>query len=269
MPAINYSDPEETAWIKNATKLWGIPLHPLGEMNMIDYYVMEEHSGEHYNSLNGARLQILSGMVIAYVTIRNIVICAKMVKARPRALAPWCCLITFSIGGMTLVTFLLVELGYYFTCRHLIWLICFGISTANFVNSMVLLQKVYLILSRRKCVLYISILPMLSQFSYVFIMVFTSFVKIEPAVGCSIHYPYYTIWIWFSISLPLNLMFSVIFSYVVVRQYRQYGSSAWKHLARDGIQAMCSAALCNVICCTLVTTQIVGSLSDLLLVADW
>ncbi|KAI8050233.1 hypothetical protein BDF22DRAFT_778046 [Syncephalis plumigaleata] len=269
MPAINYANPKETEWTKNATQLWGIALHPLGETNMLDYYVAEGHSGEHYSGLNGARFQILAGIIMAFLTVRNIIICVQMVRARPRILAPWCCLIPCSIGGITVVVFILVELGLYFTCRHLIWLICFGISTANFFNSAVLLQKVYLILYRNRLVLYISVLPMLMQLSYVFVMVFTCFVTIEPDVGCSLHYPYYTIWIWFAISLPLNLMFSIIFSYVAIKQYRQYGSSAWKRLARDGIQAMCLAAVCNVICCTLVATQIAGNLSDLLLATDW
>ncbi|RKP23088.1 hypothetical protein SYNPS1DRAFT_31212 [Syncephalis pseudoplumigaleata] len=269
MPAIDYSNPAETTWMTNATHLWGIPLHPLGEVNMLDFYMAKENSEQTYRELSGARFQLASGMLMSYLTIRNIIICTQMVVARPRILASWCCLIPCFIGGITTVVFVLMELGYYFACRHLVWLIFFGISTANFFNSTVLLQKVYLILNRETRVLYASTLPMLLQLSYVAIMISSSFITFKPDVGCSIHYPYYTIWIWLAISLPLNIMFSVAFCYVAIKQYRQYGSDAWKRLARDGIQAMCSAALCNVICCILVATQAIGSKSDMVLATDW
>ncbi|KAI9597515.1 hypothetical protein BDF19DRAFT_420908 [Syncephalis fuscata] len=44
MPDIDYNNPENTEWIKNVTRLWGISLNPLGEKNVLDFFV--EASGD-------------------------------------------------------------------------------------------------------------------------------------------------------------------------------------------------------------------------------
>jgi hypothetical protein len=41
MPAIHNNKHLDTEWIKNATTLWGIPLHPLGEMAFVDYLLSD------------------------------------------------------------------------------------------------------------------------------------------------------------------------------------------------------------------------------------
>src|SRR5689334_4383769 len=100
-------------------------------------------------------------------------------------------------------------------------------------------------------------------------MIFTCFITLEVDIDCIIHYPYFTVWYWFATAFPLNIIFSTIFCHVAFQQYRQHGKDAWKRLARDGVQAMCSAALCNIICCVVAVLQAFGPNSDLLLVADW
>ncbi|RKP25503.1 hypothetical protein SYNPS1DRAFT_22545 [Syncephalis pseudoplumigaleata] len=206
---------------------------------------------------------------MTYIELVNLFKTVNMLKARSRVLALWCCLIPCLIGVFTVTIFMLMELGIYFNCRHLVWTILTGISISNVCHSMVLMQKAYLILGRAKWIVYTSIVPMLSQLSYVFVMVHTSYITLAPDIGCSIHYPYFTIWLWFANSFPLNMIFSAIFCYIAIKQYRQYGSSAWRRLARDGIQTMCMAALCNTMCCILLIVQPAGPNSDLLLAMDW
>ncbi|KAI8050225.1 hypothetical protein BDF22DRAFT_745552 [Syncephalis plumigaleata] len=269
MPIIDYQNSTDTKWIDNATTyVGGLPLHPSGEMNMIDFY-MTEYDPSKPSKLSGNRLQLVTGVVMIYIVIVNVIKALKLLISRPRLLAPWCCFIPCIMGTITVTVFTFMELGLHFTCRHLVWSILAGIAVSNSLHSMILVQKAYLILCKQKWVIYISILPMLCQLSYVFIMVCTSFVTTVPDIGCSVHYPYFTIWFWFSNTLPLNLLFSGIFCYVAVAHYRRYGTDAWKRLAREGIQIMSLIAICNILCCVLLITQIAGPNTDLLLAMDW
>jgi len=62
---------------------------------------------------------------------------------------------------------------------------------------------------------------------------------------------------------------SILLLLVVYRQYRQFGSGAWKRLMRDGIQTMCLILLTNIVCTLLVTFEVIGLASDLFFVVDW
>ncbi|KAI9598585.1 hypothetical protein BDF19DRAFT_430777 [Syncephalis fuscata] len=87
--------------------------------------------------------------------------------------------------------------------------------------------------------------------------------------GCVIHYPPFLPWYWFLAATPINTFFSAIFSRVAYQQYCVFGSEAWKHLARDGIQTMCLVTFCNVACAICILVEVVGKLSELFFVADW
>jgi hypothetical protein len=86
---------------------------------------------------------------------------------------------------------------------------------------------------------------------------------IEAETGCVFHYPQYGIWLLLAISVPFSAALSSVFCYIVVKQCRLYESNAWKRLTWEGIQAMRSAALCNIVRFVVIATQIIGSLSDL------
>ncbi|KAI8050209.1 hypothetical protein BDF22DRAFT_696097 [Syncephalis plumigaleata] len=269
MPSIDFSNATDMAWLTNAKHLWGIPLHPLGEMNMLDYYVNEYNAGNRGNELAGVRFQIINGAILMYIVLHNTKQAINLLNNRPRAIISWCCFIPCITGILTATIFIMLELGLYFTCRHAVWSLSFGISVSNFCNTMILLQKAYLISCRQKWIIYVSVLPMLLQLSYAICTTFTGHVRILLESGCTVFYSYYTIWYWFAIAFPLNTVFSCIFCYHAYRLYRQYGSDAWKRLTRDGIQTMCLAAICNIVFCFLVISQAFGPRSDLLIPTDW
>ncbi|KAI9591179.1 hypothetical protein BDF19DRAFT_456083, partial [Syncephalis fuscata] len=257
-------------WIRNATKLWGNPAHPLGEVSILDFYMMASNSIEDQrNQWFGSKTQIITIPVLSFIILRNFIISFKMVIARPYILVSWCCLVPTVLGILTGLMIMLMELGSVFNCRHTIWFIGFGISISYFCNSLILLQKAYLIFDRQKWVAYVGIPLTLSHLVYGFLIVFYSFSLLTADSGCVFNYPPFFLWYWFGTAVLINLLFSSIFYYVALQQYRQYGLDAWKRLARDGIQAMCLAVLCNIICCICIIFHIVGGNTDLLFLADW
>ncbi|KAI9592257.1 hypothetical protein BDF19DRAFT_468226 [Syncephalis fuscata] len=270
MPVFNYSNPEELEWQNNATKVWGIPLHPYGEMNLLDFEVQSFESGNRkYDQFSGIRFQIAFVMGALPVIALNVYISAKMVLNRPHLLASWCCFIPSATGVITITTFILVYLGFCFNCRYLIWSIGFGMSVTYFCNSLILLQKAYLILYRKKWVLYTCIPLILPQLSFAFMVIFGCFATLDVPNGCAIHYPPFFIWVWTVTIIPLNVLLSAVFCRTALQQYRALGSEAWKRLAHDGIQIMFLAALFNIICCICIPLQIGGSNADLFFTGDW
>jgi hypothetical protein len=116
---------------------------------------------------------------------------------------------------------------------------------------------------------YASILPLLLQLSYVFVTIPTIFASIASSYSCVLYYVSFVPRYWIANALSLNMTFSTIFCYIAWKQYYQYGSNAWEKLAKDGIQVILLAALCNICCCIIAVTQAIGDNSDLPLVADW
>ncbi|KAI8051492.1 hypothetical protein BDF22DRAFT_690990 [Syncephalis plumigaleata] len=193
-----------------------------------------------------------------------------MVIRKPRHLVSWCCFIPSVLGVADCVIFINMKLGInHINCRNMIWSFVVGMSISNFCNSLILLHKAYLVLCRARWVIYTSILPLIAQLSYGVFMLPISYATIIPGTGCAVFYPYFGPWYWIANALPLNLVFSTIFSYIGWKQYSRYGSDAWRKLTRDGIQVMLLVALCNIFCCLIAVTQAIGSDSDLFLATDW
>ena len=76
-------------------------------------------------------------------------------------------------------------------------------------------------------------------------------------------------WVWFGAAMPINVLFSSVFSHVAYKQYRIFGSDTWKRLTRDGIQTMCLVVACNVICVLILLFEIGGDLSEVSYAVDW
>ncbi|KAI9592258.1 hypothetical protein BDF19DRAFT_452343 [Syncephalis fuscata] len=269
MPIISDTDPAEVEWIKNATTLWGIPLHPLGELDLYDFYTQTiRESPEKHHSMAGGKLQVIFTIIVLSIHVRNFIVSSKMIASSPHSLAPWCCLISAFLGFVAGSTYIFAFLGLLLKCRVVVWLVLFKLALVYFFNSLILLQKAYLVLYRKKWIIYISIPFMLMQLGFGVFSIYFSYVKLEAEADCTLHYCIYLIYYWLVISIPLNVFFSVIFSRVAFQQYSVYGSDAWKRLARDGIQAMCLAVFCNLFFCALLMFQIGKSRSDNCFVLD-
>ncbi|KAI9591667.1 hypothetical protein BDF19DRAFT_454227 [Syncephalis fuscata] len=239
MPPINPNDPKETEWLKNATYLWGIPLNPRART----YY------------LRSMLAQTVFPTMVSYLFIRNFIISIKVITKNCRNFPAWCCFIASLSGIMFSIESVLLLFSAGVSCRMLIWSAWFGISFAQFCN--------------KKWILYIGVPLMLPQLCFGVLIIYQSFITMDPVGGCGIRYPYTIPLYWFGVIMSINLLFSIIFCRVAYRQYCRFGSDAWKQLAHDGIQTMCLATLCNIGCCFLIVFHVTGNYSDVLFTVDW
>ncbi|KAI9597807.1 hypothetical protein BDF19DRAFT_420684 [Syncephalis fuscata] len=239
MPVFYNNDQLGTKWLVNATYVLGIPLHPLGEIDPSVLIERESQTKTPKDCLEGLQRQVLINIVLAWIFFNNLGIAFKMIKSRPRVLSGWFCIIS-PIFGITWVMCVMLAMSYiYLTCRMAIWYLAFGLAISSMCNSAIILQKAYLILLRKRW------------------------------RGCTFYYPYYLPWIWMGIEAPSQLMFTTIFAYVAHQQYRMFGSDAWRRLAREGIQVMCLAMLCKLVCGAIIIFDAFGDLSEIFVLVDW
>ncbi|KAI9596948.1 hypothetical protein BDF19DRAFT_437289 [Syncephalis fuscata] len=239
MPIINYNDPRYTEWMNSNIQALGARIHLL---------------------VSGVQTQIITHMVVLCIFARNFIVAGKMVISRSRSIASWCCLVPSVSGIMSVLLAILMYLNLGINCRAMVWFFIFNVS---------LTMLVYLILCRKKWILYIGIPAMMAQLAFVFITIYDSFIVLEEGLGCMTYYPEFILWYWFSVNVPINVIFSTIFCRAALKQYRIFGAKSWKKLASDGIQAMSLATLCNIIG-PIITIVSKGKInSDLFFIVDW
>ncbi|KAI9596878.1 hypothetical protein BDF19DRAFT_421378 [Syncephalis fuscata] len=79
MPAIDYNSHQYAEWINSNMKQLGIPLHPLGEIHVFDFFM--EASGDIYKQrlrLLGAQAQIVMIVIASFIFGRNLAVASKM-----------------------------------------------------------------------------------------------------------------------------------------------------------------------------------------------
>ena len=68
MPLIDSDNAAEMAWTKNATRLWGIPLHPLDKMSLFDFYMAaSDELRARLDQLLGGKLQVVLSVAILLI----------------------------------------------------------------------------------------------------------------------------------------------------------------------------------------------------------
>lgn len=138
---------------KNHFSLTGIPLHPLGEMNIYNYYLASDSVEKQYKNFLGSRFQIVFGSIMIYTFIYRVISFSKMIMMRSRHLVSWCCFIPSIMSIIESISFMIMELwGHYMNCRLVIWTLLFGISISNVGNSLTLRHEAYLVLCKTKWV---------------------------------------------------------------------------------------------------------------------
>ncbi|KAI9592018.1 hypothetical protein BDF19DRAFT_452888 [Syncephalis fuscata] len=260
---------QDVEWMNNATRLWGIPLHPTGEKYLYEY--IAETSGDvraAHARLSSLYLQCITNMLIAVIFSKNLLMSLRMVVNRPFILAGWCCLIPslFGIGWTILVVL------YFFdtvNCRVSIWYFIVVIAASSISNTAIMLHKAYLVLLKQQWILIVGIVLMVPQLVFMPFFLAFSWATTELDGGCVVHYSDIVPLYWFGVTIPINILFSGIVSYIAYKQYKAFGSEAWKRLTRDGIQTMCLVVVFNVICATIILSKVIGNYSDMFFVADW
>ncbi|KAI8052826.1 hypothetical protein BDF22DRAFT_488797 [Syncephalis plumigaleata] len=269
MPFIDYSNPEHTEWVKNAEKKNGISFHPLGEISMPDFYM--EATGdivEQRGRLMGLQFELIIAVAALYLFGRNLVKTCNALVSRPHALPLWFSFISAFFGTAIGFVFILLPLTEKLNCRKLVWAESFGMSISMLCNSTILLYKAYLVLYKRKWILYVGIPLIIPQIGFAVLIVFYSFYIAKANVGCLTFYPEFIIWYWASVNTPHNILFSVIFCFVTYKQYKILGSDIWRRLAREGIQTMSLALLCNILSTIIIVFFPSTINKDILLLVD-
>ncbi|KAI9592427.1 hypothetical protein BDF19DRAFT_468063 [Syncephalis fuscata] len=269
MPINYHNESLGTEWLKNATRIWGIPLHPRGEVDVMTFIMEASNRDELRRRLSSIYRQVGFDIIFLCVFIYNLSISIRMLRGRPRAVSSWCCLIS-SITGISWVACIFWAIflpGA--NCRIAIWHFAIGQTISTMCNSTIILQKAYIALFHRRWVKLTGVLFMLPQLSIFFITWSFCPVTVEANRGCTFHYPSFYPWIWLAIVAPSNLFFSLIFCRVAYRQYRMFGSKAWRRLAREGVQTMLLVMVCNIFCGLMVAFDMFGAFSEMAFPTDW
>ncbi|KAI8050938.1 hypothetical protein BDF22DRAFT_694085 [Syncephalis plumigaleata] len=267
---INYSNGElEAGWERNATRLFGIPLHPLGEMDMPSFMEKNVKANDPHHPIAGIERQFFIIIVVGWLFATNMRIAFWMILRLPHNITGWLCMIP-PFFGITWVLCGIITLLYDFTnCRIVVWYLAISLTVSTISNSAIILQKAYLVLFRQQWILIVGIIFIIPQLT---IFIFTwRFCPVISHVdyGCTFYYPPYLPWIWVGVEAPSYIMFSSIFSYVAYKQYKLFGSDVWRRLARDGILVMCSAILCKLVCGTIVIFNLFDAFSEMFVIIDW
>ncbi|KAI8056138.1 hypothetical protein BDF22DRAFT_774373 [Syncephalis plumigaleata] len=270
MPIDHFSSSETLAWKQDAEKLWGIPLHPLGEVNFLDYFAgLSGSMLDQRARLFCIQESLVVSMIMCHVFAYNSIISSKMVISRPEVMPSWCCFISSITGLIVSVMAIMSDMGVLINCRIIIWAIGCGTTIASLCNSTIFAQKAYIVLDKQRWIIYISIPLMLIQLSFPAVLMLYTFSKVDQELGCVFYYPYGFIWCWTGINAPLNTFFSALFCSTAYKEYRKYGSDTWKQLAQDGIQTITLALLCNIIFTILVALQLEIIRPDYYYPMDW
>ncbi|KAI9596824.1 hypothetical protein BDF19DRAFT_412394 [Syncephalis fuscata] len=246
-----------------------IEMDPLGEEHIVDYIMEAANDKKQFQiRAHGLQLQLAINVMVACVFSRNLYFSIKMLVAKPRMFAGWCCLISSILGVSQGVVFAVGFLSGKLGCRVIYWFVILVVGVITTLNNAIMLHKAYLALRRRRWIIYIGGLCLLPQLSFSFVVLVNSNVGINNDYGCTLHYEKFIPWYWFGSSIPISIIFSGIFSNVAYKQYCTFGSDAWMRLARDGLQTMCLAVICNILCGAGTILEIGGQYSAYFFFAD-
>ncbi|RKP06727.1 hypothetical protein THASP1DRAFT_25014 [Thamnocephalis sphaerospora] len=256
-------------WEKNATYLWGIPLHPMGELNAMQF-LMEAQGDKEEMRLrrNNMIVETILNVVATYIFAHNALVSLRILRRQKYVLAGWCCLLQAVAGLVYTLPSLYADFPDGPCCRQALWIAGFGISVSTICVGITLLQKAYLVHDKNKWLLTAGTILLFPQ-PIITYYTWTSPAAMVPSAGCLLLYPPELPWIKLALDAPINIIFSVAFIIVVYRQYHLFGSAAWARLVRDGIQTMCIIVLSNLVCMLCVVFEAAGPFSQLFFVFDW
>ncbi|KAI9592434.1 hypothetical protein BDF19DRAFT_215109 [Syncephalis fuscata] len=258
-----------TSWKQNATRLIGIPLYPLGELNGGEYLMGSDSVDSARERIYGVQLQLMYLVCMIIISSRNLLQSLKLVLTKRNALSSWCCLIMSLLGfnhGILAITFVFPN-G--LACRHVIWHAVTAYAVVFECSSLILLQRAYYVVASRRWLILVGVLFTLPIPAMLYVDLALSPATIETYAGCTVNMPHYKAWIVFGAKTPIDTFLSAVFIRVVYKQYKIFGSEVWNRLARDGIQAVVLVVTCNVFCAVILLTQPFGAYTDMFYFIDW
>ncbi|KAI9593297.1 hypothetical protein BDF19DRAFT_165753 [Syncephalis fuscata] len=260
---------QDLSWKQNAARLWNIPLHPSGEADIFDFITAAPNDIDSIRArLLGIYFQGFLSIMLGSMFIQNFIISIRLVINRPYFLAGWCCLLPAFLGTFMELAIYIYLFGHG-NCRLLAWLVISSFALSSIINNMIILQKAYIVLLKQRWILVVGFILLIPQLGLILLTLETSYITTEAKGGCRVHYQSAVPIYWFGVTIPVNALFSAIFSYVAYNQYKKFGSEAWKRLMRDGVQIMCIVILCNISCALVVLLKIGKPYSDMFFMLDW
>jgi hypothetical protein len=271
MPTIKYYNgiPIDE-WKQNATTIWGISLHPLGELPIIDY--MTEDSIPLHDiqaRFLGHQLQLLLFALAIYPFFYGVIQSVKLILTRRQLIAGWCCLISAFCGIIISVIYAISIYIPELNCRKIHWSFGILIIVSILCHSIIIQYRAYLALRQQLWVLIVGSLLNLGHITNVFIIMTDSFMTIEPINGCVTYYSVILPYIYVLCNTPFNAFCFAIFIYVAYLQYRKFGNDSWKRLAKDSIYTMLVALICEITCDIIILFEIFGIASQLFFFINW
>jgi hypothetical protein len=199
-------------WKEAAPRIFGIPIHPLGEVSIIEHILdgpkeMDAIRLRYIGVAIQLNIHTFSSIIFLYNAYRAI----QQLCKQTHQLMAWCCIIQ-SLSGIiyTLLVLLPITFCDGLSCRQLFWCAAVNIVISSICVSITLLQKAYLVHGRNKKLLIIGILMMIPQPIIAYIGMTSPVISI-PGSGCVVIYPNLLPWIKLAVEAPINIVFSIAF----------------------------------------------------------
>ncbi|KAI9597788.1 hypothetical protein BDF19DRAFT_285085 [Syncephalis fuscata] len=139
---VKYDDQDlGVGWQQNATYLFGILLHPLGEIEPIDFLQNHLNGKDLVQSLVGLQRQVVFDVIIACLFATSFNTSIQMVIKRPRLLKGWLCLIPSLFGVSRALCVMAAMLFSIVPCRVSVWYLAFCLTISSISNSAIILQR--------------------------------------------------------------------------------------------------------------------------------
>ncbi|RKP06932.1 hypothetical protein THASP1DRAFT_31255 [Thamnocephalis sphaerospora] len=248
----------------------GIKMHRSGDRNGFEFLVSDlDDPVETRIRFYGIALQLCMNSMIFAIFVRNFYRTMRMLIRSPHNLPSWCCAVQAGAGVIFGIIGLAFALPTTSSCRAAVWFSNISLPISNICVSVVLLQKAWLAHKKDNRLLLIGALLILPQPVTTYIVWALSPTMVVPHAGCVFHYPNYYPWLKFGIDMPINLVLSVAFLVVVIRQHRVFGSDTWAYLSRDGMIYMFCVILSNFACALIAAAKLANDFSDMFFLVDW
>ncbi|KAI8052859.1 hypothetical protein BDF22DRAFT_490429 [Syncephalis plumigaleata] len=243
-----------------------------GRRSMINYiWEARDDSDLLRQRYSASNLQMVLCYFIGYIFARNAICVGKIVVRYPRRLAPWCSFCANSVSFLSYASagapFWLTENA---TCSTFAWATLFAITISSMICNLMLFERAYFACQRNIWFTILGvILITVPGPIYVATSWLTSSALLSEKHACYLKYPPFLPYVRLAVDLPSNIVFSIVFSIVVYRQYRKHPDECWKELGRNGILTMLMVVVSNFICFFLGVANTFAESSSLVYMVDW
>ncbi|RKP10194.1 hypothetical protein THASP1DRAFT_28034 [Thamnocephalis sphaerospora] len=244
-------------------------IHPSGELNYNEFLAQSADLSEARTRMSGPSILLLFGTISFFIFARNFYYSIVLLYNSKRKLAGWCCFFQTFPGIVIIVIGLCGILPNGPSCRAVLWPVAIGRIISADAANVLLFTQAYRAHQRSRWLLAAAIIFIAPTPVSVWVIWNYSYITTTAHAGCTLNYPDYLPWLKFGLDTPINIVFSVAFLMVVVRQYRRSGTACWANLARDGFVTMLLVVASNIFCAFGVAFRILGDLSPTLWVSDW